>query len=255
MTDRPIIFSGPMVRAILDGSKNMTRRILKLPTKGQYVRKDMGGWEPTTVGGGSAFTIARDGTRTPAPEMVAIWNQTTGYCLATPYQVGDRLWVRENFKIGLSDTHDCYGYQADMMYGCGKPIPKGPHRWRPSIHMPRNVSRLTLEVVAVKVEHLQDISEEDAIAEGIFYQQPNAEDLVWYKNWCEENGWDSSVPMDGVWTPGIEKIWGPTARFAFRQLWQSLNAKRAPWESNPWVVAVSFKTLHGNIDSLKSEAA
>ncbi|WP_051974630.1 hypothetical protein [Cupriavidus necator] len=95
--ERPILFSGAMVRAILDGRKTQTRRIIKLP-------ETLGTWEPTTIGGGTS-TFA-DGT--PAPEMAAIWHTRTGATLTCRHgQPGDRLWVRESGVISkLAGTHD-----------------------------------------------------------------------------------------------------------------------------------------------------
>lgn len=95
MADHPMIFSAPMIRALLAGAKTQHRIALKLPTKGIYERKDMGGWEPTINGGGGCFTIARDGSRSPVPETVGIWHRTTGRCLNVPWRVGDRVWCRE----------------------------------------------------------------------------------------------------------------------------------------------------------------
>lgn len=226
--DRPILFSGPLVRALLDGRKTQTRRVFKLPTKGIYERKDMGGWAPTINGGGGSFTIAKDGTRVPAPETTGIWHQTTGRCLDAPYQIGDRLWVREAWqtesayddlspaelggeeqvRYDADGAHQTWGYPAISKIG----------RFRQGMHMPRWASRLTLTVTEVRVQRLQDIGEADAIAEGC-YQQDHA-------NPCQN--------------PGIK---------GFYYTWQSINAKRGHgWDTNPWVVAVTFTVAKHNID-------
>lgn len=213
--DKPILFSAPMVRAILRGDKTMTRREIKLPTKGEYVRPDMGGWAPSTIGGGGAFRFAKDGSRIPASKEVVIWNQTTGTCLAMKYRGGDRLWVRETwFPMEAQNGQRNYGYAADFT-GEGRPN----CNYKPSIHMPRTASRITLEVTAVKIERLQDISEDDAKAEGVE---------------CDSDGWrDYMMPNTQC---------RPTAKDSFETLWESINGPGS-WEVNPWVAAYSFKRI------------
>ena len=249
MTDRPIIFSGPMVRALLDGRKTQTRRVIKLPTKGEYVRPDMGGWAPITNGGSGVFRFGRDGSRIAVPETVGIWNRTTGTCLDVRYQAGDRLWVREAYALlprtayrgsigtGTIDQreHPTDGYSAAVFREdfdrSGRPL------WRPSIHMPRWASRLTLLVTEVRVQRLQEISEEDAIAEG-------APD---FGAFCEASD------------PGALNAAGETAsetatRLRWSQrwyssLWNSLHGPDA-WDANPWVAAITFTVHRTNIDAL-----
>lgn len=161
MKERPIIFSGDMVRAILAGTKTQTRRVIK-----------------------------------PQPYRVhlpAIYCKRKGqYGLdACPYGVpGDRLWVRETWR---DDSYDCewgtrmqYSYRADFPHG------DGGGNWRPSIHMPRHASRILLEITGVRAEHLQDITNEDCYAEGITQEQANEQ---WYDGPHPEsvfaNLWDS----------------------------------------------------------------
>lgn len=216
--DIPIIFSRPMVRALLEGRKTQTRRIVKLPTKGEYVRPDMGGWAATTVGGGNSFIVRRDGTREPARECVAIWNQTTGTCIAMNYQPGDRLWVRENWRpIHSGDPSRGAVYMAD--------VGRDDTKWRPSIHLPRWASRLTLIVTGVQVERLQEISEADAIAEG-------ADPIV-------DHGTGSA--------PYLHRI-------GFEQLWCRIHGQGA-WIANPFVVAVTFRVIKANVDAPEARAA
>lgn len=242
MTDHPIIFSGPMVRALLDGRKTQTRRVIKLPTKGEYIRPDMGGWEATTVGGGSSFTIKRDGTRVPAREMVAIWNRTTGTVIAARYQVGDRLWVRENFAhVGTTDP-GFLTFQAtypDDLSRLGlenvpATLKEAGYKWRPSIHMPRTLSRITLVVTAVKIEPLKDISETDAFAEGC--REPEFRLSVRVGN----KGHDYSIPL--------------SFRGAFANLWSRLHGGDA-WPENPWVCVPTFRVVRANIDATEAERA
>lgn len=255
MTDRPIIFSKPMVEALLAGRKTQTRRILKLPTKGEYVRPDMGGWAPTTIGGGRTFTVAKDGSRTPYPEKVAIWNRTTGTCIVTSCQPADRLWVRENCRgtERESDGVDGVLFDADNAFipiesnraaadrwlelfsyaQHRKPIGRG--KTVPSIHMPRWASRLTLIVEGVKVERLQDISEDDAVAEGLWYSETGDAAGFWF----------ASQSMEGPCGGGSVEC--------YARLWEHLHGPEA-WEANPWVVAITFRGIKANIDALEAAA-
>jgi hypothetical protein len=185
VTAKGIIFSAPMVRALLEGRKTQTRRLLKLPTKTHsggliYERKDMGGWEPTINGGGGCFTIGKNGEHVPAPETVGIWHRTCGVCMDAPYQIGDRLYVRESMKAdrmmnlltGERTTNAIVAY-----YSVDDAEVVNVHefniawQWKnaalPSIHMPRWASRLWLLVTDVRVQRVQETSEEDALAEGV----------------------------------------------------------------------------------------
>lgn len=231
MADRPVIFSAPMVKALLEGRKSQTRRVLKLPKRTHsggpiYERPDMGGWAATTIGGGGCFTVGRDGRRLPVPERPAIWHQTTGVVMALPFDVGDRLWVREAFR-GSKD-YDAYPprewshwpvhYEAD-----GAPDPRDEvgenGKLRSPIHMPRWASRLTLTVTDVRVQRLQEISGEDCLAEGA----------------CE-----------AAFLPLTDQD-AEEAREAFRSLWTSLHGPDA-WDANPWICALTFTVSRGNID-------
>lgn len=218
MTIQPILFSAPMVRALLDGRKTMTRRVLK-PTKG------------TTL---ADFTFEGKFGSLPLDKI------------ETPrFAAGDLLWVRE--RLERAENH-FVNYSADKATH-----PDAEWVWKnnslPSIHCPKGMSRLTLEVTGVKVERLQDISEEEAKAEGIYFEKPTAADLEWYKNWSEENGDDNPAPMDGVWQSGIKNGYGPNAIFAFKKLWESINGEGS-WAANPWVLAVSFKVHKCNVSAM-----
>lgn len=192
--ERPILFNAPMVRAILDGRKTQTRRIVK----GQP-------WP------GIPF-IGIDG-------MVATWRRDYGddtsmmsLVRLSHGQPGDRLWVRETWAEYADPTHDYRVYYA-ADDDCGALV-----RWRPSIHMPRWASRIDLEITAVRVERLQDISEEDALAEGI-------------------------EGMRGQWKSYTDQVVVcHKPRASFRSLWDSINAKGGyGWDANPWVFVYEFK--------------
>lgn len=193
MITRPILFSGAMVRALLDGSKTQTRRAVKLQV--QHDESWVGGWKIV---------------HKRVTQALLTFNQLRGKPLGSdaalcPYgQPGDRLWVRETF-CDLDDGE--FEYRAD-----GECDPNVVPRWTPSIHMPRAASRILLEIVSVRVERLQDISEGDARAEGV----DKAEVL--------------SMPCAD----------GATA--AYSALWQRINGPGS-WEANPWVWVVEFKRV------------
>ncbi|TDY65763.1 hypothetical protein [Roseinatronobacter bogoriensis] len=201
MVDRPIIFSAPMVRALLDGRKTQTRR--KLPVPPPFDSQD----------------------DIDAPVAAGF--------IEPKYRRGDRLYVREAWAALDACTHNDPGaqaladrgfYRADHTVDCGD-----VSRWRPSIHMPRWASRLTLTVTDVRVQRLQDISEADAVAEGIEGDPVNA--------------WRCYQPE-----PKGQTHWA-CPRESFRTLWNSLHGPDA-WDANPWVCALSFTVHRGNIDQM-----
>jgi hypothetical protein len=198
VSDRPIIFSAPMVRALLDGRKTQTRR-----TAWRWV-KDRGDRHLSNDDA--------DGCHQPSP-----WQRV---------QPGDTLWVRETWCPVADAQHgeaDWVDYRASPRYaapGVSHPAgweqcPGDPQalRWRSPIHMPRWASRLTLHVEAVRVERLWNMTEADAIAEGV---TPSAQNL-------------SGHPL----TPHVA---------AFSDLWLKLHGPAA-WASNPEVVVLTFRTL------------
>ncbi|HLF10636.1 MAG TPA: hypothetical protein VJA26_05430 [Gammaproteobacteria bacterium] len=187
MAERPIIFSGDMVKAILADQKSQTRRVVKPQPKGDV--------EPCNLPTG--FWAIGD----------------NDYAERCPYGVpGDTLWVREAW----ADAGD--GKWPEMFEGHLWPKyratePDAPvKRWRPSIHMPRWASRISLRVTGVRVERLNEISPADCIAEGI--TQPRYGDGR-YCSWVDP----------------------------YRDLWDSLNGKRAPWSSNPLVWCIAFERI------------
>lgn len=212
--EHPILFSGAMVRAILVGRKSQTRRIVKLPHN-----NPLGQWEPTTFGGPDGGRTAKGKT---IPLQGGIWHTRTGDCRMSPYgQPGDRLWVRETWAQPAALDPGPTVYRADYP-DC---VPAGFENiplaeaitWKPSIHMPRSLCRLVLEVTRVRVERLNDCSAEDAQSEGAL-------------SWASEQD-----------TP-IRDLDPHDARIAFAGLWEAVNGPGA-WEANPWVWVVEFRRV------------
>lgn len=255
MSDKGIIFSAPMVRALLAGRKTQTRRLFK-------ARFGMG--EPMNLrehGIGEYSGANNDATSWGYPcaedgcdMSLAHWPYLSGY------SAGDRLYVRESWRVS---PEACEGWHPDHLRGWIDYQAGGslevvapsieaaeratflktedhdwdfiPSRYRPCIHMPRWASRLWLAATDVRVQRLQDISEDDCIAEG-----PKL------KGWMEGLG----RPLDGWMVETEQEHVSATPRFWYRELWDSLHtAEGTTWEANPWVVAVSFDVHQGNIDS------
>ncbi|MES4685384.1 hypothetical protein ACSLV1_31915 [Pseudomonas aeruginosa] len=221
--ERPILFNDQMVRAILEGRKTVTRRVMKpQPTPS----KDGGHHWPCKVHQ-SMLHVERE-----------LQNGEGCWCglaeAACPFgQPGERLWVREAWTIDLLaaySTEKGYDSEYELRYRTddasreihvapGEPDPylalydsqRGD--WRPSIHMPRWASRILLEITAVRIERLQDISDDQAIAEGI-----DTHPTGFYGNGCI------------------------TAGGAFLELWESINGD-GKWAANPWVWVVEFKRV------------
>lgn len=246
MTDRGIIMIGPMVKALLDGKKTQTRRLAWRPKKPKerYAPGDLlVSYGDKPVRKGESF-------------KPTVWQKA---------QPGDRLWVRETWVQGWP-TNDGGDIQDTDEHGNDLPMKiwyradgdldvwinrdndeKQNVPWRPSIHMPRWASRLTLIVTEVRRQRLQEISEEDALAEGIYRQDPSTEEIA--AGDCTEDDFVFLAPgtRQGYGPRPDDPQWGPTAAFAYRCLWDSLHGK-GTWERNEEVVVLSFRCLKENID-------
>lgn len=207
--ERPILFSGPMVKAILEGRKTQTRRIVKakdsdtsrcitLPTLMQNVNE----WR---LQDGRWFGI--DGY------------DTLVFCDCPYGQPGDRLWVRESHALlAMMNGAEVCAYRAscdDNTFNYANEFTGHVHciqveRWRPSIHMPRKASRITLEITEVRIERLNRIGDAEAMDEGV-------------------SGWVADERCE-------------TPRDGFRVLWESINGEGS-WAANPWVWVVEFKRV------------
>lgn len=246
MKERPILFNGPMVRAILAGRKTQTRRVVKPQPPHKTVNgTPYTGFQVTTL----PIRMGYD---------LTAYCDNPHYIGECPYgQPGDRLWVRETWRplyvqggTGMYEgtTYWAIEYRANKrelrhlkciramsglfyvpeagasraMHGAGW-WPDAETRWRPSIHMPRWASRITLEVVSVRVERVQDISEADAVAEGV--KELGSHNPPQYSpGYVSAAGWEDS-------------------RKSFAALWDSINGKRpgCGWDDNPFVWCVEFK--------------
>lgn len=193
MKEYPIIFNTEMVRAILDGRKTQTRRVMNN--------------QPCTLSG-ETISVQQDDFN--FRWVGDLHNDTSGWFPCPLGKIGDRLWVRETWrKFDFSDECGCSEYPCGcpengaIMYRATQD--DGESKWRPSIHMPRWASRIILEITDVRVERLQDISEQDAIAEG---------------------------------TTNISVL----SKYIFSNVWESIYGFES-WSSNPWVWVIEFKKV------------
>lgn len=207
---KPILFSTPMVQAILDGSKTQTRRVVKpqpvdfvndphydiqIPYKGNMVNgiplgKQVGGLSPA---------------------------------IKCPYgQPGDILWVRETWQQ-RSEKAQLMGFDKYIHKAGWKYCTDGG--WKPSIHMPKEACRLFLRMKSARVERLQDMSEKDARAEGVKKTYSEASQMIFYKDYLNP---------DCEWRSPI---------YSFQSLWESINGAES-WDANPWVWVVEFERVN-----------
>ncbi len=214
MKERPILFSGAMVRALLAGTKTQMRLAVKL-----------------------------DATPEPKHSRDVILRYRCPYG-----QPGDRLWVRETWQGPLLDDdaienpEDIESPKYCFYAANGGPAPEYEDadgdlhcRWRPSIHMPRWASRITLEIVSVRVERLQDISEADARAEGARYRKISTGDArIGLMDW-----W-----FFGTDTAGNDIGAGLCAKDGYELFWEYINGAGS-WDANPWIWVIEFKRAEG----------
>ncbi|CAN5766758.1 hypothetical protein BH09PSE5_BH09PSE5_08420 [soil metagenome] len=230
MKERGILMSAPMVRALLAGSKTQTRRIIKDQSIGEHFceMRPEGAyleWLGTPSCGTGVWDV---------PEFSGI--------AKVPYGVpGDRLWIKEDVKAAKDEN----GYITHHVYSVdGARVPRlsALAEWASdgmafahhvdasrvrARNMPRWASRITLEITDVRVERLQDISEADAIAEGIEPMPCAVPDTRLWKNYTPGNGWTPSLAIP---------------RNSYATLWDSINGPDS-WSGNPWVWCVSFRVL------------
>lgn len=247
--ERPILFSGPMVKALFAGTKTQTRRVVRNP------------FDPNVRGGGW------DVDSRPWPVYIDCHGVSEDF--RSPYgRPGDRLWVRETWAPAKPMGELCR--IPDATYAC---FPDGSQKfksgeyyqekrteihnwpagweWCPSIHMPRWASRLTLEVEQVRVERVQEISEADAVAEGVSESWTE----TWWQGYREFNDdllhqqATGDSPPDWMIEPKKMKMdhMRRSAKMNFRSLWDSINGRGYSWESNCWVWVVTFKVVSDSV--------
>jgi hypothetical protein len=226
--ERPILFSAPMVRAILDGRKSQTRRAIKPQPRSTFLGPQV--FQPVVSN--------QSGLALPGPEQFGIFDTWGEWSTKCPYgQPGDQLWVRETtwyrktdgittYADGSMRTHPSaivgnFYAQADDFENWPKIAKSFGFKSVPSIHMPRWASRITLEVTGVRVERLNDISREDSIAEGI---EPSG---------GERNSWKDYIEQ-------AQGLVNPINSFC--SLWRMINGPGS-WTANPWVWVVEFKRV------------
>jgi hypothetical protein len=239
MKEYPIIFSAPMVRAMLEGRKTMTRRVVKLRNDADVVVTNGRVWKPARVDydGYVDCPYGRPGDRLWVREnwRVGAWNENDG-TVAIDYLADSwsrREWLNikndpdgEKFnRLWIQSTDDAekvYGRIEDFSWEPGN----SPCRVRPSIHMPREFARIVLEITDARVERLQDISETDAKAEGVEHVVVGSG----WRRYCDPDSEEAGVP------PCAD------ARSSFASLWAHINGEKS-WRENPWVWAISFRRL------------
>jgi hypothetical protein len=246
VTDRPIMFSAPMVRALLAGRKTQTRRIIDFAGVDKVIDFVRVAFDKDT---GAPIYEMKDGSGQHV-------YRPTGKHFLTPhwsprFAVGDRLWVREahyltddgndDYVVYVADGNDATGEHLHEVAALEKLCPSvdwSKHkRQRPSIHMPRWASRLTLTVTEIRVHRLQEISEADAVAEGAPLD-PSHHDGT-------QDGSNPHMVAVNAWTRISPVAW-------YHRLWDDLNAKRGyGWDTNPWVTVITFTVEPHNIDEVR----
>ena len=224
MSEKPILFSGLMVRAILDGRKTQTRRVVKIQPPEDVGEIVTGRYHPVI--------IDRDGVEQPGRETFGAYDYDGRWGCRCPWEPGDLLYVRETWSPvpwsdGNGNDTTKVLYRATDPHG-GNWRPKEGDRWRPSIHMPKWAARTWLRVTDVRVERLQEITEADAKREGFADTETVDRSL-------------EGKRLTADLTFGAMTVWA-SASGNFETLWDALNAKRGyGWDVNPWVWVVTFE--------------
>lgn len=250
MKERGMIFNGEMTRAILDGRKTQTRRIMKVQPSEDFTPMNMALETDYKARWYTPGVVDKDGYLQPASkEVFGVSNENEGY--SCPFgAVGDRIWVRETWSSDFANYYpnDRVWYAADNNRRLDIEVVDGvrgiyspesdvhvPFRWRPSIHMPRWASRILLEITDVRVERLNAISPEDAESEGL--------ECTNFTGFGDEPGLPS-YPEPDVYFDPLKKQWKEYPPEAFAGLWESIYGEGS-WQANPWVWVIKFKRVEG----------
>jgi hypothetical protein len=230
LRQRPILFSGAMIRALLAGTKTQTRRTVKGVPSWEHYGRDIMDWGLSGIHLGDFGEF--EGTGQWCLDVQTDVDKADRRMIHCPYGVpGDLLWVKER----LARSPDLWTYVADgaaVGWPARQLLASKRLDYAPSIHMPKVASRLTLEITDVRVERLHDISEEDAKAEGV------------------SNSMDAGGRM--FWTVPPSDDFINSARFAYLRLWDAINGDGSA-AANPWVWAVSFNVHSANVDQMATE--
>jgi hypothetical protein len=219
--EKPVIFSTPMVKAILAGTKFQTRRVVK--PQPEWKAHEPG----SLVAGGWAWNTKRCALSSWPDVNDEFKSRLLEY---GPYQVGDRLWVKETFDWcgGQQTTTSKDGTDTKRIwlrfYRADNTVPASG-KWTSPLFMPRWLSRLTLEITDVRVQRIQEISAKDILAEGAVDRPHHDEHL----------GKCPVSAFDGCCYPDLKSLWAAG--------WDSINGKKHPWKDNPWVWAISFRRV------------
>lgn len=207
MKQTPILFKTEMVEAILDGRKTQTRRIID-GAPSQVI------WNPIVLNGHGG------------------WCDDHGKPIKCRFgQPGDRLWVKETFTYVEDTSYDDYASNGGICYKASCQGDRNDFKWKPSLFMPREASRITLEITDIRVERLLSISEEDAIAEGVDkVSKPGAPMTLW-RNYS---------PKDVETFGRFDTVFA--AQESYFSLWDSINGKQSHL-LNPWLWVIEFKQI------------
>jgi hypothetical protein len=236
MKDRPIIFSGEMVRAILSGRKSVTRRVVKLPDPAKH------GTPHAICPARESGWIAWYGEPKDMRDFTSAMYETGFPC---PYGVpGDRLWVREAWRCFGGAEYEYLHDPAHARYRENAGLTAAvSRRWKSPILMPRWASRLTLEITDVRVERLQDLTHGDVWAE--LGREPGEHMPAKPHDWdrMSEAQRAAKVRAEARTTYAAQCADADNLFADFARGWDSINGKRAPWDSNPWVWALTFRRV------------
>ena len=220
MTERPVLMTPENAQKCHEGTKTQTRRIMKSQPPddcGALIGPEM--YAPTKVD--------RLGAEYPGDDIFGVYSADGEWSCRCPYgMAGDRLWVREAWRVTGGKEYEYQQRIEDVHYrgNLSEHIEYGPAQWKPSIHMPKWACRTWLEITEIRVQRLQEISEEDATAEGIEYHDGRGIGHSGYRH-TQSHGYVYA-----------------TARDAFKVLWESINGPGS-WDANPWVWAISFRRM------------